>query len=349
MPCEFKEIIRVRDMYLKFFISSLIFILFSLFSSFVYAKEKVGEVWALPDAAIPEGRISYIDPIEGIIYEVDLNGFVTWKYKIPSKINNKRTLRKGADIEWLKESDNFLFVVPLVGIYEVNRQKEIVWSYETKLVSHDADRLPNGNTIFVNAWDKEGDNQVVEITPRGDIVFEWKISDSGVSCAHKTADCNRGKKLKGKKYDYTHVNAVQKFEDGSFLVSLRNLHKAVLIDKNLKVVERYRRIRLVHDPRLQGNELFAVERRLGLIKRDRQPISSRPDSKYVFKYLNYGYSFLRTNELIPDGNILLTDTSNLLVFNLDSEKIVWKLKLNGFGDQKINKDLPYLYKAAWSK
>ena len=337
-------------MYLKFFISSLIFILFSLFSSFVYAKEKVGEVWALPDAAIPEGRISYIDPIEGIIYEVDLNGFVTWKYKIPSKINNKRTLRKGADIEWLKESDNFLFVVPLVGIYEVNRQKEIVWSYETKLVSHDADRLPNGNTIFVNAWDKEGDNQVVEITPRGDIVFEWKISDSGVSCAHKTADCNRGKKLKGEKYDYTHVNAVQKFEDGSFLVSLRNLHKAVLIDKNLKVVERYRRIRLVHDPRLQGNELFAVERgTLGLIKRDRQPISSRPDSKYVFKYLNYGYSFLRTNELIPDGNILLTDTSNLLVFNLDSEKIVWKLKLNGFGDQKINKDLPYLYKAAWSK
>ena len=348
MQSEFKEVIGVRDMYLKFFISSLIFILFSLFSSFVYAKEKVGEVWALPDAAIPEGRISYIDPIEGIIYEVDLNGFVTWKYKIPSKINNKRTLRKGADIEWLKESDNFLFVVPLVGIYEVNRQKEIVWSYETKLVSHDADRLPNGNTIFVNAWDKEGDNQVVEITPRGDIVFEWKISDSGVSCAHKTADCNRGKS-KGKKYDYTHVNAVQKFEDGSFLVSLRNLHKAVLIDKNLKVVERYRRIRLVHDPRLQGNELFAVERRLGLIKRDRQPISSKSDSKYVFKYLNYGYSFLRTNELIPDGNILLTDTSNLLVFNLDSEKIVWKLKLNGFGDQKINKDLPYLYKAAWSK
>ena len=348
MPCEFKEIIRVRDMYLKFFISSLIFILFSLFSSFVYAKEKVGEVWALPDAAIPEGRISYIDPIEGIIYEVDLNGFVTWKYKIPSKINNKRTLRKGADIEWLKESDNFLFVVPLVGIYEVNRQKEIVWSYETKLVSHDADRLPNGNTIFVNAWDKEGDNQVVEITLRGDIVFEWKISDSGVSCAHKTADCNLGKS-KGNKYDYTHVNAVQKFEDGSFLVSLRNLHKAVLIDKNLKVVERYRRIRQVHDPRLQGNELFAVERRLGLIKRDRQPISSKPDSKYVFKYLNYGYSFLRTNELIPDGNILLTDTSNLLVFNLDSEKIVWKLKLNGFGDQKINKDLTFLYKAAWSK
>ena len=141
--------------FFKIFISSLSFILFSLFSSFAYAKERVGEVWTLSDVAIPEGRISYIDPIEGIIYEVDLNGFVTWKYKIPSKIKNRGKLRSGADIEWLKESDNFLFVVPLGGIYEVNRRKEIVWSYETKLVSHDADRLPNGNTIFVNAWDKE--------------------------------------------------------------------------------------------------------------------------------------------------------------------------------------------------
>ena len=332
--------------FFKIFISSLSFILFSLFSSFAYAKEKVGEVWTLSDVAIPEGRISYIDPIEGIIYEVDLNGFVTWKYKIPSKIKNRGKLRSGADIEWLKESDNFLFVVPLGGIYEVNRRKEIVWSYETKLVSHDADRLPNGNTIFVNAWDKEGDNQVVEITPEGDIIFEWKISDSGVSCAHKTANCNLGKS-EGKKYDYTHVNAVQKFEDGSFLVSLRNLNKVVLIDKNLKVVERYRRIRLVHDPLFMGDKIIAVARRLGLIKRDRPPISSKSNSKYVFKYSGNGYSFLRTNERISDEYILLTDTTHLLVFNLNSEKIVWKLKLNGFGDQKRNKNLPFLYKAAW--
>jgi hypothetical protein len=335
-------------MYLKVFISSLIFILFGLVSSLVYAKEKAGEVWTLPDAAIPEGRISYIDPIEGVIYEVDLNGSVTWKYKIPSKIKNRGKLRKGADIEWLKESDNFLFVVPLGGIYEVNRRKEIVWSYETKLVSHDADRLSNGNTIFVNAWDKKGDHQVVEITPRGEIVFEWKISDSGVLCVHKTADCNRGKS-EGKKYDYTHVNAVQKFEDGSFLVSLRNLNKVVLIDENLKVVERYRRIRLAHDPRLEGDKLIAVARRQGLITRDRQPISSKSNSKYVFKYLADGYRFLRTNESIPDGNILITDTSNLLIFNVNSEKVVWKLKLDGFGDQKRNKDLPFLYKAAWTQ
>ena len=334
-------------MYLKFFISSSIFILFSLFSNYVYAKAKVGEVWTLPDTVIPKGKIAYIDPVEGAIYEVNLHGLVTWKYQIPDKIIQKGDIRKGADIEWLKESDNFLFVVPLGGIYEVNRKKEIVWSYETDSVSHDADRLSNGNTIFVNAWDQKGDNQVVEITADGKIIFKWKISDSGISCAHKTADCYRPKRRGGPPGDYTHVNGIQKFEDGSFLVSLRNLHKVVLIDKHLKVIQRHRRIRLVHDPRLQNGKLIAIARKRGIISREEVATTTKEDNSYIFKYQNQGYTFLRTNERISADLILLTDSTHLLVFDRDTEKIVWKLALSGFGDQRKAKFLPYLYKAAW--
>ena len=334
-------------MYLKFFISSSIFILFSLFSNYVYAKAKVGEVWTLPDTVIPKGKIAYIDPVEGAIYEVNLHGLVTWKYQIPDKIIQKGNIRRGADIEWLKESDNFLFVVPLGGIYEVNRKKEIVWSYETDSVSHDADRLSNGNTIFVNAWDQKGDNQVVEITADGKIIFKWKISDSGISCAHKTADCYRPKRLGGPPGDYTHVNGIQKFEDGSFLVSLRNLHKVVLIDQHLKVIQRHRRIRLVHDPRLQDGKLIAIARKRGIISREEMATTTKEDNSYIFKYQNQGYTFLRTNERISADLILLTDSTHLLVFDRDTEKIVWKLALSGFGDQKKAKHLPYLYKAAW--
>lgn len=334
-------------MYLKFFISSSIFILFSLFSNYVYAKAKVGEVWTLPDTVIPKGKIAYIDPVEGAIYEVNLHGLVTWKYQIPDKIIQQGDIRKGADIEWLKESDNFLFVVPLGGIYEVNRKKEIVWSYETDSVSHDADRLSNGNTIFVNTWDQKGDNQVVEITADGKIIFKWKISDSGISCAHKTADCYRAKRRGGPPGDYTHVNGIQKFEDGSFLVSLRNLHKVVLIDKHLKVIQRHRRIRLVHDPRLQDGKLIAIARMRGIISREEMATSTKEDNSYIFKYQNQGYTFLRTNERISADLILLTDSTHLLVFDRDTEKIVWKLALSGFGDQRKAKHLPYLYKAAW--
>jgi hypothetical protein len=323
-------------MYLKSIIIGLVYLSSVLLQSLVYANDKVGTISSTSDVALPNGLVAYIDPVEGAIYEVNMKGVVTWKYKIPSKIKNRGSLRHGADIEWLKDRDHFLFVVPKAGIYEVNRQKEIVWFYETRLVSHDADRLPNGNTIFVNAWDRKGDNQVVEITPGGKMVFQWKIADIGLACSDKTADC-------------THINAVQKFADGSFLVSLRDLHEVVLIDKNLKVVERYQRIRNVHDPLFIADQLIAVARRLGLITRGREHLSSKKESANVFRYIENGYRFLRTNEHISDDNILLTGTKHLLIFNLKLKKIIWKIKLDGFGDQKRDKKLPFLYKAAWVK
>ena len=330
-----------------------IFIIFftSLFSlanhNFLYANVTVGAVWKAENLTLPQGRIAYIDPSKGTIFEVNLDGVVTWKYQIPDQYQQKGNMRKGADIEWINKSDHFLFVVPEGGIYEVNRKKEIVWSYETDLVSHDADRLPNGNTIFVNAWDRKEDYQVVEITNDGKKIFTWKISDSGVSCAHETADCYRPKRRGGPPGDYTHVNAVQKFEDGSFLVSLRNLHKVVLIDKTLKVIERHRRVRAVHDPRFEGGKLIAIGRKQGLISRERKSTSSNEDNSYVFRYRNQGYTFLRTNERISDDLILLTDSKHLLIFNQNSKEIVWKLELSGFGDQREEKHLPFVFKAAW--
>ena len=328
-------------------IAFLVCILSSPNGNFLHANDRVGSVWKSQNVVLPEGKIAYIDPDEGAIYEVNLDGFVTWKYQIPAKIQDKGDMRKGADIEWLDKSDHFLFVVPGGGIYEINRKKEIVWSYETDNVSHDADRLPNGNTIFVNAWDRKGDNQVVEITTDGEITFKWKISNSGVSCDHKTADCYRPNRRGGPPGDYTHVNGIQKFEDGSFLVSLRNLHKVVLINQNLKVTQRHRRIRAVHDPRLQDGKLIAVARKQGLISREGKATTTKSDNSYIFKYLNEGYTFLRTNERISANLILLTDSRHLLIFDRDSKKIVWKLKLLGFGDQREDKHLPFLYKAAW--
>lgn len=329
------------------FKSGLTLLAIVVFSLVANADDKVGKVESSSAFVLPESRIAYINPVEGAIYEVDLAGHVTWKYKIPRKLALSGSLRKGADIEWLEGPDHFLFVIPESGIYEVNRQKKVVWSYETTLVSHDADRLPNGNTIFVNAWDGKKDNQVVEITTAGKIVFKWKISDSGISCAHKTANCYRPKRPGGPAGDYTHVNGVEKFKDGSFLVSLRNLHKVVVIDKDLRVIERHRQIRAVHDPRLEGGKLIAIARRRGIIARDRQKITSREDSSQIFNYQNQGYTFLRTNERISPDLVLLTDSTHLLIFDRKSEKIVWKLKLEGFGDQREEKYLPFLYKAAW--
>ena len=93
--------------------------------------------------------------------------------------------------------------------------------------------------------------------------------------------------------------------------------------------------------------LIAVARKQGMISREGKAATTKSDNSYIFKYLNEGYTFLRTNERISADLILLTDSTHLLVFDRDSKKIVWKLELFGFGDQREDKHLPFLYKAAW--
>ena len=122
-----------------------------------------------------------------------------------------------------------------------------------------------------------------------------------------------------------------------------------MIDKNLRVIERHRRIRAVHDPRLQDGKLIAIGRKQGMVSRERKATSTKEDNSYIFRHQRQGYTFLRTNEPISDNLILLTDSKHLLIFNQDSKKIVWKLELSGFGDQREEKQLPFLYKAAWIK
>ena len=66
----------------------LVYLSSVLLDNLVYANDKVGTVSRTSDVTIPKGLIAYIDPVEGAIYEVNMNGIVTWKYKIPSKIKN---------------------------------------------------------------------------------------------------------------------------------------------------------------------------------------------------------------------------------------------------------------------
>ena len=141
----------------------------------VQSSDNVGKVKDFGNLKFSNSRIAYINPSKGAIYEINQEGKITWSYAIPQKVIGSGKLRKGADIEWIKETDRFLFVVPGAGIFEVNRKKEIVWSYKTKFVSHDADRLQNGNTIFVNAWDKKGDSQVTESYIQVENIRQWRF------------------------------------------------------------------------------------------------------------------------------------------------------------------------------
>ena len=114
-----------------------------------------------------------INPQRPKIVEVDMDGRVVWEYVIPKEIVRGGKPGQALDVEWIPSTDTILFVMPFKGIYEVDRNKKIVWRHLTEKVSHDADRLPSGNTLYTFAWEGESDPQVTEITPDGTIVWQW--------------------------------------------------------------------------------------------------------------------------------------------------------------------------------
>lgn len=80
------------------------------------------------------------------IIEVNMLGEIVWQYQLPDYL--KQYTNPGFDVELLS-NNNILFLLPRSGVYEINRNGTIVWSYKDTKVSHDADRLPNGNTLVV--------------------------------------------------------------------------------------------------------------------------------------------------------------------------------------------------------
>jgi len=75
------------------------------------------------------------------------------------------------DVEVL-ENGNILTVLPGNRVYEINRNKHVVWKYLNAKVSHDADRLQNSNTLIeFGSGDTAYDPQVNEIDPAGNPIW----------------------------------------------------------------------------------------------------------------------------------------------------------------------------------
>jgi len=249
------------------------------------------------------------------ILECDAQGRILWEYEFPSEI---RTRYKYAnDLEWLPASNHFLFSVKDKGIFEVSRDKEIVWSYKVAKVSHDADRLPGGNTIFVyGGGDTQDDMQVTEISPKGEIVWSWKAADH-------LADEQRFDPPAGRKelYSYTHANAVIRLPSGNTIVSVRNFNMVVEVTPDGKIVRKIRDLRRVHDPFLLPNGNFMVSL---LYKLTYVPIREvTPTGDIVWEYSQPDLASVTTVDVLSNGNILVAGRNMIVEVTRDKE-VVWQ-------------------------
>lgn len=156
------------------------------------------------DDAFPDGYTS--------IVEVAADGRVLWEYDLPAEIAEIGGL---CDVE-PTEGGTVLFVALGHGVYEVNRAGEIVWMHADEYASHDADRLPDGNTIYTRGLAPESEPLVVEVTPAGETAWSWDGLDAFAGAPYAGFEDEMG--------GWAHPNSVARRADGTTEVSLRNFN-----------------------------------------------------------------------------------------------------------------------------
>ncbi len=244
------------------------------------------------------------------IIEINMLGEIIWEYDVPQDL--QRYTNPGFDTELLP-NNNILFVLPGNGVYEINRNKEIVWSYKTTKISHDADRLPNGNTLFVfGNNDLISDVQVTEVNSQGQIVWSWHAKDY----------FNKEPYASVRAQGWTHTNAASRLSNGDTLISLRNFNIVVEVNQKGEVVKTIGEGIMVqqHDPVLlaNGDLLFANH---GTPEKAME-IDAAGNIVWEFAISNSKQWPTRDADRLSNGNTLITTATKIIEVTKD-EEIVW--------------------------
>jgi len=255
------------------------------------------------------------------IIEINMLGEIVWEYILPQ--NLQQYTNPGFDVEPLSNG-NILFALPRKGVYEINRDGKTVWSYLTGKISHDADRLPNGNTIFAfGAYDGKSDAQVTEINQKGEIIWSWHAKDYFDKPPYQNVS------IEG----WTHTNAVTRLSNGNTLISPRNFHVVVEVDPQGAVVRLIGEgiLKAQHDPEIlaNGNMLLANH---GKPHRAIEIDSETGNIVWQSRGFPKKANPVRDANRLPNGNTLITGTTEIVEVTQELE-VVWKLVLNKLMDE----------------
>jgi hypothetical protein len=294
------------------------------------------------------GTTLLADSYNARIIEVDMSGEIVWEYDIPEEIAPGATIGVEAD---LLDSGNIQFISGS-GIYEITRAGEVVWSYPENKISHDADRLSDGNIIYVYGNnDTEDDAQVKEIDSNGTTVWEWYAKEyyldrfGDVSCQ-----------------GWTHANGVQRLANDHTLISLRNFYLTTIVDENGDIVREYDWSSFGDDTDPHEPVMLATGNLLVCLQNDSPYQAVEIDADTGDTVWTYSHSSpLRTArdcDRLPNGNTLIVAVKNndttsgdtdpekidesTIIEVTDEGEVVWQLTL-----QAISADgTPgYFYKA----
>jgi hypothetical protein len=247
------------------------------------------------------------DYTQGKVFVISVNGKKEWEY--PAEKCN--------DI-WVLPNGNFLFNTGH-GVKEVNRQKEVVFSYESKSEIYACQRLANGNT-FVG---ESNTGKLLEVDPKGKVVKTVSLLPDSVDGG------------------YAFMRNARKLSNGNYLVAHYGLDKVSEYDSVGKLVCKipvnggpHSIIRLEN-----GNTLIACSDHNG----EPKVVEIDHNGKTVWQLTknelpDIDLKFMTGMQCLPNGNLILTNWVGHNQFGTAphafeitrEKKIVWTYNDNSF-------------------
>ncbi|MFC4450947.1 aryl-sulfate sulfotransferase [Halorussus aquaticus] len=280
--------------------------------------------------------------LDGKLLELNEKSEVVWKFDPP----NSRVF----DAEQL-DNGNFLVAVTTklppakcpdeqlevaseqcieASVVELDYEtKEVVWEYSwydekiTHHEVHDVDRLENGNTAIVDM----GNDRAFVVNESGAITWEWQ-AENHLAEGTQFHETYGGPADPGGEKDWTHMNDIDKLENGNFQLSVRNFDVVVEVNPETKDI-----VNVVGEPgntEILDHQHNPYELRNGTVLvadsgNDRVVELNATTDEVVWQYGGRGLlHWPRDADRLPNGNTLIVDTFNDRVVEVNERgEVVW--------------------------
>ncbi|MFT4677851.1 MAG: hypothetical protein ACJAX5_003353 [Patiriisocius sp.] len=236
------------------------------------------------------------------------------------------------------------------ALYELDWESNIVWRYDDPWMHHDYERLPNGNTLIVKwaslpksmvkkvkgGYHAEDDDPtkmlgdvVIEVSPGGEIVKEWK------SWHHFNPKTEISGPLSHRK-EWSHCNSISLAPNGDWLLSFRRLSTIMQINpKSGKIRWKWGdgTTAAQHDVKYSSENTITIfdngvnrktmdySRVLEIDAKTKEILWEYADNPPFSFYTIMGGSA----DLLPNGNVLICETSKGQFFEVTRDKkVVWE-------------------------
>jgi outer membrane protein assembly factor BamB len=221
---------------------------------------------------------------------------------------------------------------------------EVVWEYAwyDRFISyhevHDADRLENGETAIIDM----ARDRTFTVDRNGTVTWEWAATEhldqgSDFWADHVAGTARADHAYTGPRQDWTHMNDVDRLENGDFLMSIRNFDVVIEVDPETDdVVAVYGRpgnhslLYEQHDPNY-------LDRRDTLVVADSENdriVEYEADTmteiwRYEGPESDDRLQWPRDADRLPNGNTVIADSRNFRALEVDGDgAVVWRHDLS---------------------